>query len=90
MKTNNTSYDQAYLQKRRAELQAEMQKTRESIALQASLLFTPAPATTKMQHWVQQAERAVAVYDGVMTGYKLFQKFRSVFVGKKGRRVRSK
>ena len=35
-------------------------------------------ADTKVQHWVNQAERAVAVYDGFMMMYKLGQRFNSV------------
>ena len=37
------------------------------IRLKLDALFTPPPAETKMQGWMNNASRLFAVYDGVMT-----------------------
>ena len=46
----------------------------------------PPPADTKVQQWVNSAERVVAVYNGVMMGYKLLRRFRGLFSHRKKRR----
>lgn len=65
---------------------AEKEKVRARLAAckkrmdeQAGALFGPPPAAGKMQRWANNLERAFALYDGVMTGYKLFRSFRSLF-----------
>lgn len=72
-------------------IEAEKQKLKEQIAeSEASIarcydeLFAPPVAENRMEYWVNQAGRAAAVYDGVMTGYKLFRRFR-LFTGLVGK-----
>lgn len=42
-------------------------------------LFAPMPSGSKLQSWINNAERAIAVYDGVMLGFKFFRQFRGMF-----------
>lgn len=60
------------------ELEAQLKKSRQSIAKKWDVLFTPPQAQTKVQHWVNQAEKAMAVYDGFMLMYKLFNRYGKV------------
>lgn len=76
MKDNNISTLEV-LEQRRAALQQEIRKSRQIIANRWERIFTPPEADTKVQHWVNQAERAVAIYDGFMMMYKLGQRFNS-------------
>ena len=76
MKQNSSTLEQ--LEKRQEILRKEMNKSRQIIANKWERLFTPPEADTKVQHWVNQAERAVAVYDGFMMMYKLGQRFNSI------------
>lgn len=75
MKSNQPYYTLAYLEKRQQALQQQMNASRQRIAHTWSQLFEPPKADTKVQRWVNQAERAVAVYDGFMMMYKLFHRF---------------
>lgn len=63
------------LQQRRSQLQKQLNNSKEVITDQWIKLFAPPQAETKVQMWVNQAERAYAIYDGVMLGYKLIRKF---------------
>ncbi len=63
------------LQKERQRIDAELSKSRRSIGEKWNVLFAPPKADTKVQRWVSQAEKAVAVYDGFMLMYKLFKRF---------------
>jgi len=72
------------------EIKAERQKTYSALKKNKlrvnghfNSLFNPPEAVNKMQHWANGIERAIVVYDGVMTGYKLFRTFRGVFRRKK-------
>ncbi len=65
------------LQKERQQIDAELRKSRRSIGQHWNVLFAPPKADTNVQQWVNQAERAVAVYDGFMLMYKLFKRFPS-------------
>ncbi len=66
------------LQSRRKDLQQQLDESKTAIAGHWGKLFAPAQTDTKVQMWVSQAERAYAIYDGVMLGYKLFRRFNSV------------
>lgn len=74
MKQPNT-YTIESLQQRRNQLQKQLNNSKEVITDQWIKLFAPPQAETKVQMWVNQAERAYAIYDGVMLGYKLFKRF---------------
>lgn len=67
------------LRVRREQLRKETEQSAAEIRKHWETLFTPPPADTKVRRWVSQAERAVAVYDGVMTGYKLMKRLGAAF-----------
>lgn len=67
------------LRARREQLREETAQSAAEIRKHWETLFTPPPADTKVQRWVSQAERALAVYDGVMTGYKLMKRLGAAF-----------
>lgn len=86
MKSTQSYYTLEYLEKRQQALQQQMQSSRQRISYTWRQLFEPPKADTKVQRWVNQAERAVAVYDGFMMMYKLFHRFsvvKGVFKKKK-------
>jgi len=60
-------------------LRVRLAASKARISRQAEALFGPPPAANKVQRWTNHAERAFAIYDGVMTGYKLFRSFRNLF-----------
>ena len=77
---SNQTYTPEMLQARLNVLHKKLDKNRASIAKKWQLLFAPpSESESKVQMWVNQAERAVAVYDGVMMGYKLFRRFNGFF-----------
>lgn len=57
---------------------SEIDRSRSDILKLWVSLTTPPSSDGKVQNWVNQVERAVALYDGVMTGYKLLRRFGSV------------
>ena len=63
------------LQQRKEYLQKEIHRSSRKIATEWNTLFTPPAENNKVQHWVNQAERAFAVYDGFMMMYKLSKRF---------------
>ncbi len=78
--TETTKYTVESLQQERAKIRKQLEANKTAIVNHWASLVTPAPADTKVQMWVNQAEKAYAIYDGVMLGYKLFRKFNH-FVG---------
>lgn len=55
-------------------LQHELIRCERRITNHWNFLFTPPQPNTKIEALVAHAERAYAVYDGVMLGYKLFRR----------------
>lgn len=77
------------LQQEKNSLRKQLEKNKANISLHWTTLFNPPEPDSKMQKWVNQAERAYAIYDGVMLGYKLFRRFNSfmsIFHRKKRRK----
>lgn len=68
---------------RREQARQAFRKTERDIKRQVDALLAPPPAGNKMQEWIGHAERAYAIYDGVMTGYRLYRRFRGFFRRKK-------
>lgn len=75
------------IQQRKAELDAQIRRTEEEIAVDYATLFTPPPPSgNKVETFVATASRAWMIVDGVMTGYKLMRrlgKFTSWFTKRK-------
>lgn len=68
------------LQQEKSSLREQLETNKANISLHWTTLFNPPQSDSKVQNWVNQAERVYAIYDGVMLGYKLFRRFNS-FVG---------
>lgn len=68
------------LQQEKNSLKKQLKTNKANISLHWTTLFNPPQSDSKVQNWVNQAERVYAIYDGVMLGYKLFRRFNS-FVG---------
>lgn len=77
---NTTKYTIESLQKERTKVNKQLEANKAAIVNHWASLVTPTPADSKVQMWVNQAEKAYAIYDGIMLGYKLFRKFNN-FVG---------
>lgn len=67
----------------RRRLRAALEENKERIADRCDQLLNPSPARSRMELWVNRAESAFAIYDGVMTGYKLLRTVRRVLPRKK-------
>lgn len=63
------------LQLLQKDLERQLDENKRNISRHWSNLFATPQADTKVQHWVNQAEKAVALYDGFMTAYKLIHRF---------------
>lgn len=70
---NNDTLD--VLQVLQKDLESKLDENKQNISRHWSNLFTTPQADTKVQHWVNQAEKAVALYDGFMMAYKLIHRF---------------
>lgn len=88
--TRETTYTLASLQKRQEALQEKLNASREKISEHWQALTAEPEENNVAQHWMNQVGRAVAIYDGVMTGYKLFRRFRAItsFFGKRKKKKR--
>ena len=60
-------------------LALELQDKEKKIDTMSRMLFAPPSSESKVQHWVNQAERAMAIYDGAVLGFKLLSNFRRIF-----------
>lgn len=79
---NGNTYTHERLQREKQQLQKEILRSKKAISRHWNNLTATPPETSKLQGWVNQAEKAFVVYDGVMTGYKLlrrFNRFTSIF-----------
>lgn len=71
-------YTYEVLEAERAKLRTQIEESRDRIAHRWDVLTTPPPEANEFQHWVNQGERVFAIYDGAMTGYKLFRRLGNV------------
>lgn len=74
-----TYYTLASMLAERKALGKKLNKSKTNIAADWDSLFTPPKADNKVQLWVNQAERILAMYDGIMLGYKLIQRIAGRF-----------
>lgn len=81
--SKNKTYTFADIEQERTALQKEMRKHRQAMNEKARTLFTPPPADTKAEKLMNNINRVVAIYDGVMLGLKLVNRFRGFFRKKK-------
>lgn len=57
---------------RRAEMSAELTRKGQGIARKWAELMAPPEVEDRFHLWSNRAEAALKIYDGAMTGYKLF------------------
>ena len=77
------------LELQRSRVKEEIRQSENRIARHWDSLTTPPPETTVVQKYVNKAEKAYVIYDGVMLGYKLckrFNRFAGLFKKKKNNR----
>ncbi len=68
---------------RRKELRARIAASEASIVEQWNDLTAPPLVDNPIQLWTNRAQAAYSIYDGLMTGYKLFRRYRGFFKKKK-------
>lgn len=73
--TTSKKYTIEDLQQLQDGLKQQAEESKSLIATHWGQLFAPPKADTKVQKWVNNAERAVAVYDGFMMAFKLISRF---------------
>lgn len=71
-------YSIASLQAEKLNVQKQLDKSKSIISDNWTSLFAPTEADTKMQYFVNQAEKAIFIYDGVMFGYKLIKRLGNI------------
>lgn len=74
------------IQARTEQLRAEARKSGKQLKRHFHEVFAPPAPTSDVERWVNHAESAYALYDGLATGYKLLK---NLFGGRR-RRSRSK
>lgn len=72
-------YSSTSLAERQQKIEKRLAAKRNEISQQWDMLVAPPKSSSNMQQLLNQAERAVAIYDGVMTGYKIIKRFNSFF-----------
>lgn len=72
---NEMRYDLQSIQARRAALGRQLDRNKATIARLYGDLVAPPKANTKAEGWMNNFQRGLAIYDGIMTGYKLFSRF---------------
>lgn len=72
--TTSNRYTIEGLKQTQHALRQQTEASKSRIADHWASLFAPPKADTKVQRWVNQAERAVAVYDGFMVAFKLISR----------------
>lgn len=77
MKKN--SYTPEELEARRARLTKEIDKKERIIRHKWQEIIAPPAADNKLAQWINRAEAAYSIFDGAMTGYRLFRTFSSYF-----------
>lgn len=80
------TYTPEELEARRARLTREIEKKEMAIRRKWQDIISPPAADNKLSQWINRAEAAYSVFDGVMTGYRLCRNFSSFFRRKKSRR----
>lgn len=71
---------------RRDALAEEASKQEKHIREDVENLFAPPVSETKIKSWMAQTEKALAIYDGVMLGWKIFRQFRHLIPSRRKRR----
>lgn len=83
---NEERYDAERLSALKASLHDQLLQSQRRIAAHWNNLTTEPAEMTRSQLIMSQVEKGVAIYDGVMTGYKLYKRLRafgSLFTRKK-------
>lgn len=76
-------YTLAEIKARHKELAERVARSEASIRDQWNELTAPPVVDTPVQLWVNRAQAAYSIYDGLMSGYKLFRHYRGFFKRKK-------
>ena len=71
-------YDLLRLNERRSEINAQLLELEAKIKKESSQLFSKSAPQGKSASLMTHFERAMAVYDGAMIGYKLYRRFNGV------------
>lgn len=83
---NTKQYTLESIQAQTEQLKVEARKSGKQLKKHFHEVFAPPATTSDMERWVNHAESAYALYDGLATGYKLLK---NLFGGRR-RRSRSR
>ena len=82
-------YTPEAIEARKVELREQIKAKQEALIKKANMLTQPETADTISQKWVNNIGKVIAVYDGVMMGYKIYRGVRAFsFLPWKRRRKR--
>ena len=62
---------------RKAELRQQIKEKQEALFKKANGLTQSEAAETTSQKWINNIGKAIAIYDGLMTGYKIYRGVRA-------------
>lgn len=71
-------YSVESFQKKQTILEENLEKSRDQISKYWNLITEQPKEQTRSQFWMNQIERSLTIYDGMITGYKLFRRFRNI------------
>lgn len=83
---NKQKYTLETIDARREALAEEAVKQEKRIRDGVENLFAPPASETRLQSWMAQTEKALAIYDGIMLGWKIFRQFRHLMPSRRRRR----
>ena len=70
-------YTPEAIEARKAELRQQIKEKQEALIKKANMLTQPEAAETTSQKWINNIGKAIAIYDGLMTGYKIYRGVRA-------------
>lgn len=70
-------YTPESIEARKAELRQQIKEKQEALFKKANGLTQSEAAETTSQKWINNIGKAIAIYDGLMTGYKIYRGIRA-------------
>ncbi|MBQ7664876.1 hypothetical protein C7Y71_002460 [Pseudoprevotella muciniphila] len=70
-------YTPESIEARKAELRQQIKEKQEALFKKANGLTQSEAAETTSQKWINNIGKAIAIYDGLMTGYKIYRGVRA-------------
>ena len=77
METKNHKITLEAISKRKEELRAEIKRQKAQILFSLKQAMAPSPAELKLHPFMQNLNKGMALFDGVMTGIKIIRRIKA-------------